>query len=215
MKRALHLAATVVALALVVLVAFEAFAVWRAYERTPDVLRRAAQGELALADLSPKRRSMLLKVEDPSFYRHNGYDASTPGQGRTNLTQSLVKRFYFDHFQPGFPKIEQSLIARFVFGPALSKDGQLRAFLNHASFGTSKGRQVIGFADAARTYYGREFADLDDRQFLGLVAMLMAPNRLDPVRHPKENAERVRRIEALLAGRCAPTGVADVSYNAC
>lgn len=200
---------------MVALIAFEAFALCRAYQRTPEVLRQAAQGELALANLSPKRRSILLKVEDPGFHQHRGFDASTPGQGKTNLTQSLVKRFYFERFKPGFAKIEQSLIARFVFDPALSKDGQLRAFLNHASFGSARGRQVIGFADAARTFHGREFGALDDRQFISLVAMLMAPNSLDPIRHPKENAERVRRIEAVLAGRCAPTGVSDVSYGAC
>jgi membrane peptidoglycan carboxypeptidase len=211
----LRIPAAIVALLLIALVVFEVFAVWRAQQRTPEVLRRAAQGELQLADLSPKRREMLLKVEDPGFYRHKGFDASTPGQGRTNLTQSLVKRFYFENFQPGFAKIEQSLIARFVLDSALNKEGQLRAYLNHTYFGNFKGRPVIGFADAARTYFGRDFSELDDRQFLSLVAMLMAPNHLDPVRHAKENAERVRRIERMLAGRCAPTGVADVTYETC
>ena len=126
-----------------------------------------------------------------------------------------MKRFYFDRFEPGFAKLEQSLIARFVFDPALSKDGQLRAFLNHASFGNFQGRPIIGFAAAARTYFGREFAELDERQFVSLVAMLMAPNALDPIRHAPANAERVRRIEQLVAGKCRPEGVGDVTYDQC
>lgn len=158
---------------------------------------------------------MLLRVEDPGFYQHRSLDFSTPGQGMTNLTQSLVKIFYFDTFQPGLAKLEQSLIARVVLDPAMSKDAQLAAFLNRARFGHLRGRPVIGFADAARTYHGRRFAELDDRQFLSLVAMLMAPNALDPMRHRQANAERVRRIEALLAGRCQPTGLRDVTYEAC
>ena len=209
------MAASVAALLIVALAVFEAFAVWRAHQRTPEVLERAAEGELSLAALTPKRRSILLAVEDPGFHRHRGVDFSTPGQGRTSLTQSLVKLFYFDRFRPGFAKIEQSLIARFVLDPALSKDGQLRAYLNHAYFGHFKGRPVIGFADAARTYFGREFRELDDRQFLSLVAMLMAPNKLDPIRNGPANAERARRIERLLAGRCSPDGVSDVTYDNC
>jgi membrane peptidoglycan carboxypeptidase len=74
---------------------------------------------------------------------------------------------------------------------------------------------VIGYSDAARTYYGRELAQLSDREFLSLVAMTMAPNALDPVRHKSANNDRVRRIEAMLAGKCAPTGLRDVSYEAC
>jgi hypothetical protein len=34
--------------------------------------------------------------------------------------------------------------------------------------------------------------------------MLIGPNALDPVRHPAENAECVRRIVALLTGHCRP-----------
>jgi membrane peptidoglycan carboxypeptidase len=215
MARLLRGAAWAVGAALLALIAFEAFALGRARQITPAVVAKADLGELRLEQLTPRRQAMLLKVEDPGFFDHHGLDFSTPGQGRTNLTQSLVKIFYFDHFKPGFAKIEQSLIARFVLDPALSKPGQLKAYLNHAYFGHPEGRSVIGFADAARTYYGREFGQLSDRQFLSLVAMLMAPNQLDPLRHPRENADRVRRIEALLAGRCKPTGVGDVRYQAC
>lgn len=201
--------------ALFVLVAYEAYAIRAAHGRTPTVLARAAQGELSYDDLSARRRAMLLAIEDPKFFEHKGLDFRTPGAGATTLTQALVKRFYFDPFRPGFAKIEQSLIARFVLDPALSKQGQLVAVLNHVSFGHQSGRHVVGFADASRTYFGREFRTLDDRQFLGLVAMLIAPNALDPIRHPEANAERVRRIERMLAGRCRPTSNSDVTYEAC
>lgn len=214
-KRIMRVLGGVVLAALLLFVGYEAYAVWRAQTRTPEVVARARSGELQLSDLTPRRRAMLLAVEDPGFTQHNGWDASTPGQGRTNITQALVKRFYFDRFEPGFAKIEQSLIARFVLHPALSKDEQLRAFLNHASFAWNKGEPVIGFADAARTYHGRDFTQLDDRQFLSLVAMLMAPRTYNPLTQPAANAERVRRIERLLAGACRPTGLTDVSYEAC
>ena len=200
---------------LAALAIYELFAIHRARQATPSVLAAAARGELKVSDLPKRRLEMLLKVEDPGFHRHRGVDFSTPGAGMTTITQSLVKRFYFDEFRPGFAKLEQSLIARLVLHPAMSKEDQLQAFLNHSHFGAIRGRRVVGFADAARSFYGRSFAELSDRQFLGLVAMLMAPKRYDPVRQPQANAERVRRIEAMLAGRCAPQGLRDVALNAC
>ena len=202
-------------LALGVLLIFEAYAVWRATQRTPAVLVEAAKGELRIADVPKRRIDMLLKVEDPSFYSHHGVDFSTPGASMTTITQGLVKRFYFTHFHKGFPKIEQSLIARFVLDPAMPKNDQLQAYLNFTYFGRSAGHPVIGYANAARAYYGRQFAQLNDREFLSLVAMTIAPSELDPVRHKAANDERVRRIEAMLAGKCRPEGLRDVTYESC
>lgn len=215
MRRALKALGLVLAVLLIGLIAFEAYAVWRAKQRTPQVLAAAAEGELSLGDVGNRRLAMLLKVEDPGFWKHRGVDFSTPGAGMTSITQSLVKRFYFDNFEPGLAKLEQSLIARFVLDPAMPKDAQLKAFINHSHFGWRTGRPIVGLGEAARAYYGREPAQLSDRQFLSLVAMLMSPRELDPLRRPRANAERVRRIEAMLAGKCAPAGLRDVDYEAC
>lgn len=196
-------------------VAYEAWAVFSARARTPEVLARVAARELPLASIPERRIAMLLAVEDPGFYRHRGIDFATPGQGMTTLTQSLAKFLYFERFTPGLAKIELMLVSRFALDPAMSKREQLEVFFNHARFGRHGGRAVTGFASAARAYYGRPFAELSDREYLGLVAMLIAPKKLDPVRNPAANADRVRRIEALLAGRCRPAGLRDVDYEAC
>ena len=211
----LRLAGLFVLALLAILVAYELFALYRARQATPRVLAAATQGELEPADLPKQRLEMLIKVEDPGFYAHRGVDFSTPGAGMTSITQSLVKRFYFDDFEPGFAKLEQSLIARFVLDPAMPKAAQLKAYLNHSHFGWRDRRPIVGLAAAARTYYRREPAQLTDRQFLSLIAMLMSPRTLDPLRHPHANAERVRRIESMLAGRCAAQGLRDVALKAC
>lgn len=211
----MRIAASIAALLLIALVVYEAFAVWRAQQRTPHVLAAAAEGELTLEDVGKRRLDMLLKVEDPGFWDHRGVDFSTPGAGMTSISQSLVKRFYFEDFQPGFAKLEQSLIARFVLDPAMPKPAQLKAYLNHSHFGWRNRRPIIGLSAAARAYYGREVSQLDDRQFLSLVAMLMAPRELNPRENQAANAERVRRIERMLAGKCGPTGLRDVTYQAC
>jgi membrane peptidoglycan carboxypeptidase len=216
MRKAMLAAMGILGAAIVLFAAFESYAVIRAKAHTPAVIAETARRDVTLSQIGKRRLAMLLRVEDPGFFRHRGVDFTTPGQGMTTLTQGLVKRLYFDGgFKPGFAKIEQSLIARFVLDPAISKRDQLEIFLNRASFGTSRGRQVIGFDDAARTFYQRPITALDDRQYLGLVAMLMAPGTLDPVRHPRENAERINRIVALLAGRCRPRNLRDVRLQDC
>lgn len=200
---------------LVALAGYEAYAVSRAKARTPEALARTAHRELPLASLPSRRIAMLLAVEDPSFYAHRGVDFRTPGQGMTTITQALVKRLYFDRFKPGFAKIEQSLIAWLVLDKAVEKRDQLEIFVNYAYLGNTKGHQVFGFGNAARAYFGRGLDELDDRRFLSLVAMLMGPNALDPIRHTAENAERVRRIEAMLKRQCRPRGLKDVTYEDC
>jgi len=213
--RPLRWLALLFAILLLALIAFEAFAVWRAKQRTPEVLREAAEGPLRLSALSAERQQELLAVEDPRFFRHHGVDFSTPGQGMTTITQGLVKIFYFDKFVPGVAKIEQSLIARFVLDPSMSKADQLHAFLNHAYFGTYAGQDVVGFEAASEVYFGRSFDRLNNDQFLSVVAMLMAPDRLDPLTHRGSNRERVLRIKLLLSGECRPEGLRDVTYKGC
>lgn len=198
-----------------ILLAYETVAVFQARARTPEALERVRSREVRLAAIPPRRIRMLLAVEDPGFFDHRGIDFSTPGQGMTTMTQSLAKFLYFDRFTPGFAKLELMLVARFALEPAASKQEQLEIFLNHASFGRYRGREVRGFADAARTFYGRELAALDDREYLSLVAMLIGPYQLDPIRHGEANAERTNRIVALLAGRCRPSGLRDVYYEDC
>jgi hypothetical protein len=197
------------------ILAYEVFAIARAQARTSVVLQQAwAQAGPPLSrELPVSWIEALLRVEDPGFRRHHGVDFQTPGQGMTTITQALVKRLYFERFVPGFSKIEQSLIARFVFNEAVTKDEQLDLFMSLAYFGTVDGRDIIGFRSAAATYYGRALSELDSREFLALVAMLPAPNQLKP--GTPENAERVDRIERLLAGDCAPAGWGDVWFEAC
>ena len=82
--------------------------VFKAKEETPQIVRELLSSErmkISLEDFQDGWLDMLLRVEDPSFYTHNGMDLSTPGAGITTITQNLVKRLYFDNFKPGFAKL--------------------------------------------------------------------------------------------------------------
>lgn len=169
---------------------------------------------LSRADLSPRQLEILLKVEDPAFFSHKGVDFSTPGAGITTITQGLVKLLYFDKFKPGIAKIKQTLIAAFALDSLVSKDNQLKLFLNLAWFGTdNEGKPLNGFAAAARACYGRELAQLSEDQFIALVGTLIAPEIFSPLKNPAMSQDRLGKIKLLLAGDYRPKGLCDLYYG--
>jgi membrane peptidoglycan carboxypeptidase len=186
-----------------------------ARNNTPALVAAASSRygtQLTLADLSAERRAILLAVEDPAFMRHHGVDLTTPGAGMTTITQGLVKILYFpEGFEPGIDKIRQTLIAQYALNAMVSKEDQLVLFLNISYLGNKEGKPVHGYANAARIYFGKEFAALTDAQFISLVAMLIGPNYFKPG-SPALN-ERVKLVQAYLAGRYQPDGLLDVEYK--
>lgn len=204
-----------IAVALLLVIGYYVHEVREARQDTRGLVAAAIErhgSDLGLQNLSPEREAVLLAVEDPAFRDHRGVDLITPGAGMTTLTQSLVKQLYFpDGFRQGVPKIRQTLIAQHALDALIPKDEQLGLFLNIAYFGHEGNRAIHGFSDAAKTYFGKEFEDLSDDEFLALVAMLINPNALKP--HTDANRGRVERIRRYIAGEYRPLGVMDVEYR--
>ena len=70
-----------------------------ARQKTEGIVHKALTSgrmKLELKDLSNEQFKALLKIEDPNFYHHKGYDFTTPGAGVTTISQALVKMYYFD-----------------------------------------------------------------------------------------------------------------------
>jgi membrane carboxypeptidase/penicillin-binding protein len=188
-------------------VGYYAREVVRARADTPRIVEQALASDRLLLfadDLSPAQLQALLAVQDPHFFTHKGWDFA--GGTMTTITQALVKGLYFRHFQPGLPKIRQSLIARFALDPHVSKTDQLRLFINTAWLGQIDGRDIEGFSQAADAFYGKRFADLTFDEFLSLLVLDM-PADLNVKRNPDGNRRRVRQIKRLLAGQCQRPGL--------
>jgi len=207
--------AAVIAIVILVMVAYYANNVRLARRDTPALIRAAwtrIGSAIALADLPARRRSMLLAVEDPTFDWHHGVDLTTPGAGMTTITQGLVKLLYFPKgFKQGLAKIRQTLIAQYALDPLVSKNDQLHLFLNICYMGTHAGAPVHGYADAARVYFGKGFSALTDDEFLALVAMHIKPDALQP--GTAANAQRVQRMRRYLSGEYRPVDLLDVEYD--
>ncbi len=195
---------------------YEVLRVSEAISKTPDLRDRYLSENAIRIKLDDVPRNWvvnLLKIEDPNFYEHNGVDIITPGAGLTTIPQAISKYMYFDSFKPGFSKLEQTLIARFVVHTKFTKQEQLEIFYNSAYFGHHNGNEVRGFDEAAKVYFSKGFSELTDDEYLSLVAMLVSPNLLHVVRNPTGNALRVERLKNVLSGQYIPVGVTDIMYD--
>ncbi|MBB4856907.1 hypothetical protein HNO88_000204 [Novosphingobium chloroacetimidivorans] len=164
--------------------------------------------------LGPDRQAMLLGVVDPGFAAHQGADMDTPGGGMTSITYALAKRLDFDGFHPGVAWIRHRAYARGL-EERLSKRQILALWLETVEMGRARDGWMKGFFMASRVIYDRPPAKLTDRQFLRLVAVVIAPTRFTLDAPDPALDERVARIERLLAGTCARTAGSDVWLQGC
>lgn len=217
MGKLAKLLAGVLALLLVGILLYGAKGYYDAISAAPTLAARADRliaANRGMQALGADRATLLLAVQDPGFERHRGVDMRTPGAGMTSVTQSLSKRLAFDHFRPGIRKIRQTGYA-LGLERRLSKPQILALFLDTAEMGRGPNGWMKGFFSASREIYGRSPAELDRRQFLSLVAVMIAPGRFDLRRPDAALSERIARIERLLAGQCRPSGVRDVWLKDC
>jgi len=170
---------------------------------------RASNYSLAPSDLTPRQLEILLKVEDPQFFRHGGYDFSTPGAGITTITQGLVKHLYFKKFKPGIAKFRQTLIAAYALDPLMPKDEQLRLFINKVYLGNG----AQGFEQASQQYFQKPFHQLSEDEYIAIVAEIIAPEVFNIHNYPARNVERVARIKRLISGEYKPLGLFDLYYG--
>ena len=169
--------------------------------------------QMTVYDLSVEQLEILIRIEDPTFFTNHGLDHHTPGAGLTSMTESVGKKLFFHPFKPGIRKIRLAYLSRYALYPLVSKQDLLTLHLNLMYYGKVDGQPVTGLANAANAYYGKSVQELSRREYLSLIAMLPGPGWFSLIDHPDQNALRVQRIEAVLAGDYQPKGLMDVYYE--
>ena len=207
----------VIGLMILALVAYTGKGWYDARADAPDLRERAkalaAQG-LGADALGSEKRALLLKVEDPSFDHNNGTDFSSPGAGKTTITQSLSKRLAFENFKPGISKLRQTGYA-IGLSQSLSKDDVLTLFLAESGFRGSDRRWTKSFDAASRRFFGKPLVDLDRNSFTLLIATGIAPKEMAPDAPNAKLLKRVIRIERLVEGKCKPSSHDDDWLEGC
>ncbi len=204
MKRLLGLLLALV-LAVGIWAAIVAADAWR---RAPGIVASLDEaGALAFMpeSLPAPRTCALLAVQDPAFLTRHGIGLGAGLAGHTTITQSIAKWMFFRRYTPGFLRWRKVklMVAAAALDRRVSKDVQLSLFVNRTYFGTTAGKQVLGFPAAAQTFFRKPLTRLTDDEYLRLLAMLDAPDRYHAVRAPAANAARVRSLEPVIRARCA------------
>ncbi|MBK9081245.1 MAG: penicillin-binding protein [Rhizobiales bacterium] len=148
---------------------------------------------------------VLTATEDKRFYDHYGVDPIGVAraafrlvtfrsvEGGSSLTQQLVKNALLSPERSLARKREEAALAQ-ELEAAMSKREILAAYLNQASFGMARGREIIGAKQAALVFYGREIDELTLGEQAGLVALLRGPTLYSPTRNPARFEARRRLV---------------------
>lgn len=183
------------------------------------------------AQLSARQIAILTRVEDPVFFTHHGVSLA-PGQGLATISSALARDLYLHGANfPGVKGVLQRLyravfacckkldlgrdVMAVVLDARLSKGRQLLLYVSRVYMGTDGATQVRGLPQAAQHYLRKRLHSVTDDEFIGLVAMIKAPNQFHPVRHRVAYDSRVARVRALVSGRCQPGGWFDTALADC
>ncbi len=186
-----------------------------------DAVSLAPRADALIADgkggrnLGSGRQTALLRVQDPAFFTHAGIDMTTAGAGATTITQSLAKREGFADFAPGLMKIRQIGYA-LGLETRLTKPQILALFLDSVPMGRGADQLWInGMYPAAQAFFGQPVAELSDTDFHALLAVMIAPRRLELATPGPALRQRKERISRLLARECEPLSHDDVWLDGC
>jgi len=191
----------------------------------------AAYPAAGMVAASPRQTELLLKIEDPTFYQHAGLSLAD-GQGVTTISSAIARDVFLTHAQlAGGNGMMQSFyrgvfncckkvdigrdVMALVLNAKVSKQRQLELYVADVYMGTHQGGQVRGLQPAAHSYFGKRLAQLSESEFAGLVGMIKAPNQFHPIKHRPAFDERARRVAAIMAGTCRPTGWFDTAFDQC
>jgi monofunctional biosynthetic peptidoglycan transglycosylase len=149
----------------------------------------------------------VVTAEDAKFFDHEGFDWEAIKQsaekdwkekrfarGGSTLTQQLAKNLFFTTHKSPIRKLREFFVARGL-EQELSKPRILELYLNVIEWGPG----LYGCEAAARRYYGKSAAALDEVEAAGLAAMIPAPRSLNPLVAPRRHAAAQRRVLWLMA----------------
>ena len=168
------------------------------------VLRREFREPVSLADVPGHVVDAVLTAEDRRFFEHTGVDARAVTraalanvaaghvqQGGSTITQQVIKLLYMpDAARDPDTKLREAMLARDLERQQ-SKAEILTDYLNAVYFGEG----AYGIEAAAQTYFRVPAAELDVAQAALLAAIIRAPEKLTPTRHPE--AAELRRDDVL------------------
>ncbi len=157
-----------------------------------------------IRDIPTVVRHAFVAAEDSDFYSHHGIDLTSIAramianmragdivQGGSTITQQVVKALLLSPERSYRRKLREVLLSIKLEG-ALSKDEILYLYLNQIYLGDGN----YGIGAAARSYFGKEPAELALPDPACLARLPPAPTRYSPTRNPEGATTRQRYVLA-------------------
>jgi len=168
---------------------------------------RPAQAWVPLGRVSRHLIRAVLASEDQKFFGHDGVDWEAIqksvdedrkkgrfARGGSTITQQLAKNLFFTTRKTVTRKLRELVVARWM-EQDLSKRRILELYLNVIEWGDG----TYGCEAAARRWFGKAAADLDEQEAAGLAAMIPNPRRINPRVDAARFARARRRVLWLMA----------------
>ncbi len=152
-------------------------------------------------------RDAVVASEDAGFFAHGALDTTASAravlssllgdrQGGSTITQQLARTLFLKKEDTFDRKLREAVLAGRISG-MLSKPEILTRYLN----AVPHARNMYGFDDPARYYFGVNAEDLDLAEAALLVGMLPEPNNRDPLKNPPRALASARAVLQRMAAQ--------------
>lgn len=181
---------------------FAALEIYAAGEQTAANGPPARYHWVSYPRISPHLKRAILVAEDINFFSHHGFDTAElqtaikeaveqrkSPRGASTLTQQFTRQMWLNSNRSWFRKFKEMLLTIEV-EHRLSKKRIFELQLNLADFGPG----IFGAEAAARYYFHRSAAELDETEGAELAAGLSRPQFWNPASSDPAYSARVRLI---------------------
>ncbi len=161
---------------------------WRSTQRAAGRSDRIERTWVPYARISPHLKRAVLVAEDVNFFSHAGFDLGEIRQaigtaldegaaprGASTITQQLAKNLWLSPSRNPLRKVKEAILT-WQLERKLGKLRILELYLNVVEFGPG----VWGAEAAARHYFSRPAAELDEDEAARLAASLPSPSTWHP-----------------------------------
>ncbi len=137
----------------------------------------------------------VLAAEDENFFHHHGLDLPSLAraafvnvrrmrprsswQGGSTITQQFIKNYFLTPKKSMRRKLEEAYLAMLVES-RFTKQQIFEFYANEVYMGQAGSFSMIGLAQAADGYLGKQLRDLSTAECALLAGMIQAPNRYSP-----------------------------------
>ncbi|HUQ90079.1 MAG TPA: transglycosylase domain-containing protein [Bryobacteraceae bacterium] len=176
----------------------------------------------SLKDIPQQLIDSVIAVEDKRFYKHHGIDlyrtlgAAYIGvkhrespRGTSTLTQQLSRTLFTSRERTLTRKAKEGLFA-LALERRLKKKEILELYLNTVPFGNAGPYEIVGVADGALAFTGKNIADVNVADIALIAGVIQRPSYLNPRSHP----EAANRRRDLVLKIMRKAGVIDAQVEA-